>query len=326
VAGSAVVQDSTGGILIRLGDDAGSLALGQLVELDGTRSTKAGMVSLRVTKPALALGTLADPDPLRRATGALGEAEEARLVVARGAVSTAVTKLGGGGISFAIDDGSGPIRITVSWRTGIAAGSVARGAWLELRGVLGQETTGKEPLRGYRVWPRIAADLRVVAAPVAGSGATAGCCLSADRSTRELAVGGYLEGSQDGDGAVALMSPGLPPSLTRPYPTTSPAAATTGTDAVERGALGPSPRGAGLVVSGMGLAAVAALLAWFGRRPRPGSDDVAGELPVELPVELPFALPVALPGTELPGAIPHLALLRADTEGPSEERRILPPT
>ena len=50
-AGSAVVQDSTGAILLRLEAGAGSIGLGQLVELEGTRATKAGMLSLRVTKP-----------------------------------------------------------------------------------------------------------------------------------------------------------------------------------------------------------------------------------------------------------------------------------
>jgi hypothetical protein len=42
----------------------------------------------------------------------------------------------------------------------------ARGAWIDMVGVLGQETTGALPLRGYRLWPRAATDLRLVSLPV----------------------------------------------------------------------------------------------------------------------------------------------------------------
>ena len=106
------------------------------------------MLSLRVTKPRAPPRNAGDPTPTRRATGALGEADEARLVITRGVVSTAVSRPRGGAVSFAIDDGSGPIRVSISPRSGIATGSIKRGAWLELRGVLGQETTSKAPLRG----------------------------------------------------------------------------------------------------------------------------------------------------------------------------------
>jgi hypothetical protein len=307
--GSAVVQDSTGAILIRLGDEAGSLALGQLVELDGTRSTKAGMLSLRVTKPALLLGSQPDPDPMRRATGALGEADEARLVVARGAVSTTVTKVGGGGISFAVDDGSGPIRITIASRTGISTALVVRGAWLEVRGVLGQETTGKEPLRGYRIWPRVVADVRLIATPVAGSGGTT-CCLSAGGATEHLADGLSEESGANNSPASAT---GRAPVLSRPHPTASAAAIGTVDDEAGDGSAVKPPRGGGLVVSGMGLAALAALAAWFGRRTRPDpplADAEQGD---------------AVPEAPLPDSVPRLAVLRPDAPAARKERRILPP-
>jgi len=312
--GSAVVQDSTGAILIRLGDDAGSLALGQLMELDGTRSTKAGMLSLRVTRPVLRLGALADPDPLRRATGALGEAEEARLVITRGVVSTSVSKLGGGAISFVIDDGSGPIRVSISPRTGIAISSVVRGAWLELRGVLGQETTGKEPLRGYRIWPRTSGDFRVIAAPVAGAGGSSTCCASTEHDSQQRAADGLLEEDPGSGGAPASLVPAIAPVLARPHPTASPATVTTATEPSTDHSPGQPPRGAGLLVSGMGLAAVAAVLAWFGRRPRPA------------PADAEPGPPAIGPEAELSDGVPHLALVRADAGAPPEERRILPPT
>lgn len=293
-AGSAVAQDSTGAVLVRLGSRAGSLALGQMVELDGTRSTKAGMLSLRITTPAVRLGTQADPEPLRRGTGALGEAQEARLVIIRGAVSGAVSRPRGGAVSFSLDDGSGPIRVSISPLARIASGAVVGGAWLEIRGVLGQHTTGREPLRNYRLWPRTAADLRVIAAPVAGS-AGVPCCTAVEQAPDA----GAPDGEPVGNGVPTSAGPQAVPVLVRPHPT-DPSAAITPTSAAQSDVSSEeSDRGAGLVVSGMGLAALAALLAWSGRRGRWGIGVADGD--------------------------PDPALVRTDVADSPEERRILPP-
>jgi hypothetical protein len=308
--GSAVVQDATAGILIRLGTDIGSLALGQLVELDGTRSAKAGMLSLRVVVAPLLLGTQADPEPTRRGTGALGEADEARLVIVRGAVSTAVSRPRGGNVSFAIDDGSGPIRVTISSHSGIDTGAVTRGAWLELRAVLAQETTGSAPQNGYRLWPRTAADLRVIAEAVAG-GASTGCC-AATRTASRSPVGGVLEDAV-ADGLRPEGS-GVLPRLERPAPTGSPSSVITATT---QGPQAPDPRttaGGGLLVSGMGLAALAGLAAWYGRRRGPEDDAPEAEAAAE--GDLSTAT----------HAVPHLSVVRAEAADAQKGRRILPPT
>jgi hypothetical protein len=295
-AGSAVLQDATAGILIRIGTDVGTLALGQLVELDGARATKAGMLSLRVEVQPLNLGAQADPEPLRRASGALGEAEEARLVVVRGAISGAISRPRGGNVSFALDDGSGPIRATISSRSGISTASLTTGAWLELRAVMAQETTGSAPSSGYRLWPRTPADLRLLASPVAAHASTTRCCI----------VGVSLPAGSAGDPApigkdqVIAGSGGKAPTLSRPAATGSPRPLTTNTSAASSG--NPSSPAGGLVVSGMGLAALAGLGAWYGRR-RPPDDD-------------PAAMEDA----------PRLSVLRNEAADAQEERRILPPT
>jgi hypothetical protein len=294
-AGSAVVQDGTAAILVRLGDKAGSLSLGQLVELDGTRSTKAGMLSLRVAKPPLRLGTQADPTPVRRATGALGEPDEALVVITRGKVSTAISRLRSGGISFSIDDGSGPVRVTIAPRSGIATRSIKRGAWLELRGVLGQETTSRAPRSGYRLWPRMRADLTVIAAPVAGGGTP--CCAPSSPSP----VAARLSHATEPGG---MPGAGIPPILARPHPTLP---ATSAIPIAQATTASGAPREAGLLVSGLGLASLAGLAAWLGRRRRPGTDA---------PVE----------GEAAATPIPQLIPLRVEAEEPAEERRILPPT
>jgi hypothetical protein len=306
--GSAVVQDATGGILVRIGTDVGSLALGQLVELEGTRATKAGMLSLRVATPPLLLGSQADPDALRRATGAVGEREEARVVIVRGAISTAISRPRGGNVSFAIDDGSGPIRVTISSRAGIASGSLIRGAWLEVRAVLAQETTGSAPSSGYRLWPRIPADLRVIAEPVASTAAST-CCAGSRTTAGSAGGGGVTDALQD---SAAVAPHGLAPILSRPQPTSSPPAQTTTSD--ELAPASPGAAAGGAVVSGMGLAALAGLAAWFSRRRGPDDDPPIG---ADAPDDVEPA------GVQ---AIPRLSVLRIEANDAQNERRILPPT
>ncbi len=166
---SAIVQDASAGILVRLGDDLGVLHRGELVELTGKRSTKSGMLTLRVTAPPRRLGTQADPTVVRKATGQLGEVLEAQLVVVRGALTANPRRSSAGNVTFGVDDGSGEIRVVIAAETQIDAGGLVAGAWIETRGVLGQETTGAQPLRGYRIWPRDASDLQTLAAPVAAT-------------------------------------------------------------------------------------------------------------------------------------------------------------
>ena len=170
---SAVVQDASGAILVRTSGAGVKLTRGQLVELDGTTSTKSGMVSLRINSVPLVLGRGPDPTAARTATGRLGEAVEAQLVVTRGALSGAPRRSSAGTVSFAIDDGSGEVRVYISPRSGIDPGRLTSGAWIEVRGVLAQETTGSAPDKGYQVWPRDAADLTLIA-PATAVGASSG--------------------------------------------------------------------------------------------------------------------------------------------------------
>jgi hypothetical protein len=176
--GTAAIQDATGCIALRLGADARSLSQGQLVEVHGTRATKSGMETLRVTEAPAHLGSRSGPDARRRDTGAAGEADEACLVVVRGAVTLTPRRTSAGNVYFDLDDGSGPLRVFVAPGTGIQTDGLLSGTEVEVVGVLGQETSGSLPLRGYRLWPRVADDLRIVAQPAGvsppgGSGPTA---------------------------------------------------------------------------------------------------------------------------------------------------------
>lgn len=248
-ADTAVVADPSGAILVRTGSEVARLARGQLVELIGARSTKSGMASLRVTSPALALGTQAEPDPSRRATGAIGEADEATLVIVRGIVGDGPRRTTGGGLSLSVNDGSGEVRVFAPPASGITAPRVPAGAWVELRAVVGQETTGAEPNTGYRLWPRDRDDVRLIAGPVAPSGKLTSP--TAGRSQMPLPVGSSA-------GAITV-PPLSPPELSldsMPAPSLGPA-----TDAQAEPAT-PASRASVPLTGGAGSVAGLLALAW----------------------------------------------------------------
>jgi hypothetical protein len=175
-AGSAVIQDGSGAILLRLGDEAGPVSRGQLLEVAGVRSTKSGMESLRVSVAPRRLGTAPDPTARALRTGDAAEAVEAQLVVVRGAVVASARRASSGTVSFEVDDGSGPLRVVLGASLAADGAPFSAGTWVEALGVLGQETTGAQPMRGYRVWPRAPGDVRVLAAATgrSSSGGDAG--------------------------------------------------------------------------------------------------------------------------------------------------------
>lgn len=313
---TAIVQDPSGAIMVRLSPEAGPLARGELVELSGVRSTRDGMLTIRVQEAPSRLGTRSAPTPSRVATGRVGESLEAQLVVARGAVTSNPIRSSAGNVYFDLDDGGGPLRVFLLSGASIPMGGLVRGAWIEITGVVGQETSGQEPLRGYRLWPRDPLDVRIVTAPVGDRASTAtggGSSLadSAPAHGRPTATPGAASRGgpsraprlQPRTTAEAVMSP---PTATRP---------------TARGGSSHIPRAAALL--GLGLASGAALgvLGWrtgaMGRlaratglrewRARGGSEDEArrtgdGETLDQTALHLlPPAADMALPRHEAPG-------------------------
>lgn len=176
-ATTAIVQDATGAIELRLGTVGGALRRGQLVEVEGTRSTRAGMLTLRVVTGARQLGRRGEPAARRIATGGGAESLEARLVRVIGRVVSSPTRASTGSVSFGVDDGSGELRATIPAAVAFRDPRLVRGAVVELVGALRQQTTASQPERGYRLWLRAASDLRVESGPAApppGTRSTAG--------------------------------------------------------------------------------------------------------------------------------------------------------
>lgn len=243
---TAVVVDPSGGILVRTGSGVGSLARGQLLELSGVRSTKSGMLSLRISEPPEMLGAQSEPAAVRRSTGAIGESDEATLVVVRGIVRDGPRRTTGGGHSFTVNDGSGAIRVFAPAASGVGTRLVAPGAWIELRAVVGQDTSGDLPNAGYRLWPRDRIDVQVLARPGPGGAANAASTPAQDPNL-------------PGRDASTRNRPHLAPDLgPRPAPTMAAPATTPATEDPPAVPLpGPAPLAAGIG----GLAGLV-VLAW----------------------------------------------------------------
>lgn len=169
--GTAAIQDETGAIILRVGDEAGELALGELVVVDGIRSTKSGMETIRISEPPLRLGQAGQPLPTNAGTGSVGESLEAMLVRVSGALVTAPQRTSARNVYFDLDDGSGPVRIFLAPGVAVDTGAFVPGGSIEVIGVVGQETSGQQPLRGYRIWPRSASDLQLIGGTPAADGA-----------------------------------------------------------------------------------------------------------------------------------------------------------
>ena len=256
--GSAALQDASGAIFLRPSDDAGALVAGTLIELIGTRSSWTGMESIRVSMPPTVVGSGPLPEPAQRVTGAVGEPDEARLISVHGAVVSGPQRTSAQNVYFDLDDGSGPLRVYLSPQSGVDGAAVARGSQLEIRGVLLQETTGQQPLRGYRLWPTRASDLVVVGgaeAPDAGSATTAS----------SGGVPGVGSSSASGRTAAPSPSPRAQPQprLAAAQPTASPAVVVTnaGPAAAPDTDDAPLPPALPVTVAAVALAGASGLLA-----------------------------------------------------------------
>src|SRR5439155_918731 len=102
---TAVIQDASAAIALRLSDNAGTMRRGRLVDVVGVRSTKAGMLTIRVEKPPIVVGAAVEPAAAVVATGGAGERLEARLLIVHGTVTSTPVRSTAGNVAFTIDDG-----------------------------------------------------------------------------------------------------------------------------------------------------------------------------------------------------------------------------
>jgi hypothetical protein len=254
-------------------------------------------------------------------------------VVVRGAVTLSPRRTSAENVYFDLDDGSGPIRIFVSPGADVATEAVLLGSWVDLTGVLGQETTGKLPERGYRIWPRSATDLRIVAGAAAGAGENDG-----DPAPTGSAAGGPGAGSAGSPASAAPAAQQGVPKLRHAVSTAAPTTTAPGTPPTPRPAVGASTQPAaagllalaGLTIGGGGIA--------FGGRgliarmrsaiagqevdvpPAEGGDEGRPAAPESLPRLVPLTV---LEGSQGPE---HRNMARVPDGQHADGGRILPPT
>lgn len=113
-------------------------------------------------------------------SGQIGEALEGRLIRVSGRV-VAFTSA-----SFTLDDGSGPARVVFRPATGLKKPWVVRGEWRSIIGIVGQSADRAPWEGGYRVTPRVEAD--VDPPDLAGDGAPSTGVVTVGRGPRPRAA------------------------------------------------------------------------------------------------------------------------------------------
>jgi hypothetical protein len=163
-AETAIIQDAGGAIVLRVDGASHPMDEGDLVEVDGVRSTKGGMDTLRLVSPVRPLGS-GNASALAVTASEVTEALEARLVMVRGTLAGSARRASSGTVSFDVVDATGVVRVVLPSTLQADDTALVAGVEVEVLGVVGQETTAAEPLLGYRIWPRRAEDVRIVASP-----------------------------------------------------------------------------------------------------------------------------------------------------------------
>ena len=180
------IQDSSAGIVVRLGDASPRPVLGSWIDVTGTLADPYGQLELRSIAD-LVVGSVGPiPAPITVDGATLGEVFEARLVAAEGVAQGRPIKSTSGDLTFIVATAHGSIRVVADASAGLTTGSVSTGDRVRLVGVVGQRASAKGALDGYRIWIRQPADLVRIAAPSGSPAPSAG----PSASPTPTAVGG----------------------------------------------------------------------------------------------------------------------------------------
>ena len=161
------IQDSTGGIVVKIPDGIVTPARGIGVIVTGPIADPYGQLEIRPAASGIRLtGPGAIPSPADVLAMDLGEGTEGVLVDIVGVTSRPPTKGTSGDLSFDFADASGrAFRVLADGSSGVTASTVPIGRTLRLTGVAGQRASRKGVLDGYRIWIRDRADVVIVAGP-----------------------------------------------------------------------------------------------------------------------------------------------------------------
>jgi|GEM_PF-1346042 hypothetical protein len=161
--GLLAVEDSSGGIFVRVSTPADGLTVGRSVEVDGVLAAPYGQLEVR-DLVSLTMGEEgADPAAARAELTDIGESTEGSLVAIRGTVDSVTTD--SGRLTITIGDGTANVRVLADPPTGLSKSDVTKGDVVLVTGIVGQHATATGRLDGYRLWLRRREDL-LVRAPI----------------------------------------------------------------------------------------------------------------------------------------------------------------
>ena len=158
------IQDSSGGIFVRLPAPGDGPAIGRTVDVEGTLAAPYGQLEVRDVT-ALAVGD--DEAELAGARAELtdvGEGTEGSLLTIRGTVASVETD--SGRLTIMVGDGTNSVRVLSDPPAGLSKSDVSKGDVVLATGIVGQHATATGRLDGYRLWLRRPTDL-IVRAPIA---------------------------------------------------------------------------------------------------------------------------------------------------------------
>ena len=165
-----VIADASAGIAVRLPDGMIAPARGRLVRVTGATSAPYGQLEIRPARGGLLdLGDGTLPDALHMTGARLGEATEGRLVILTGTQVAAAKRSATGDITVDVRDAAGAtVRIMADASSGITIADLEAGVTHGFTGIVGQRSSKKGVLDGYRLWLRDRADIE----PETGSSGT----------------------------------------------------------------------------------------------------------------------------------------------------------
>lgn len=222
---TGALEDEGAGIALRVPVGTPGIGRGSALALAGTIGSVYGQLELRVDPATVvpAAGPVA-PAPRPLAIPEVGEVTEGLLVEVAGTVRATPTATVLGDLAFDLVDASGArVRVVVRAPSTLTKASAPRGAALRVTGIVGQRSSARGRLDGYRIWLRDAADLRL---DRAGTGPTASPATLTTIAAARAAGGGavriagivtapatLLDGSgrrivlEDTSGAIELLLP-----------------------------------------------------------------------------------------------------------------------
>jgi len=154
------IQDSTAGIVVRIGDLDPRPVRGTRVEVTGSLADPYGQLEVRGLVGGLrVLGPASPPDPISATAVSVNDAIEARLVTVEGTADAKPAKATSGDLTFTLTTPTGSIRIAADASARIATTSIAPHDRLRLTGIVGQRSSRKGAADGFRIWLRDAADV-----------------------------------------------------------------------------------------------------------------------------------------------------------------------